>query len=150
MVARETLGGIEVLSTRHNQNIQRGQRIAHAELVALGKCRLVSSQAEDQSRLSPQSSNLILVSTLEPCIMCFSAAIVSGISTVIFAMSSPADAGPGRVQMIEKASAVMPALIGGVLESESRQLFEQWTSTNKPGARHWEYITQLLAMNGPP
>jgi tRNA(Arg) A34 adenosine deaminase TadA len=80
--------------------------------------------------------------------MCFSAAIVAGVSTVIFALPSPADAGPGRVKMIDKATAVMPVVIGGVLESESRHLFEQWVSANKPGARHWEFVTKLLGITG--
>ena len=79
--------------------------------------------------------------------MCFSAAIFVGVTDIIFGLQSPADGGLGRIKMVDKPHTVMPVVLGGVLEHESRHLFKRWKLANQPGARHWDFVTQLLILS---
>ena len=136
-------GDLGVLSAAHNENILLSRRTAHAEMRAFEKARVpaeLGMRPED-----PDAPALVLVSTLEPCVMCYAAAMLSAVSLILFGMCSPNDGGVGRVAAVQKPPARVPVSQGGLLTGESRALFETWLQRHKPGDRHWNLVTALLA-----
>jgi tRNA(adenine34) deaminase len=96
VVAGKTLQAVNLISKDHNRNIQLDRHTAHAEMMAFERCLIHSPGMNRRGNPEPATeSRLLLISTLEPCIMCFSAAILVGVTDVIFALRSPADGGLG-------------------------------------------------------
>ena len=128
-------GDGEIVARAHNAMIGSGNRTAHAEIVAF---------AQAAGKTPPESHDLLMVSTLEPCVMCTGAAMVGGVDTILFALRAPADNGSSRVTPPESPESVMPRIVGDVLAPESRALFEEWLRNGapEPGA---SYVRQLLA-----
>lgn len=150
VIAGVSAGSYEVLGRGYNRNTELQRRIAHAEMVALNDAsdRLMAQTADTSlpnDIVLLDRSDVVLVTTVEPCIMCYSAAIVSSIRTIVYGLPSPANAGPGRVSMVDTPQAQEPMVIGGVLASASRDLFGEWQVKNK-GKRHSSYVEQLLAL----
>ena len=112
-------------------------KIAHAEIVALQRAA---------GRVPIAARDLILVSTLEPCVMCTGAAMEAAVETIVFGLRAPADSGTGRVAPPQSPESQMPRIIGDVLADESRRLFEQWLERNADTPQA-AYVKQLLAMN---
>lgn len=110
-------------------------KTAHAEIVAFARAA---------GRVSLEANDLVLVSTLEPCVMCTGAAMVSAVDTILFALRAPADSGTGRVTPPESPESLMPRIVGNVLAHESRALFEGWLEGNVDEAQA-RYGRQLLA-----
>ena len=104
----------------HNEVVASGNRTAHAEIVTFARAaHLVPADARD----------LVLVSTLEPCVMCTGAAIEAGVDTIVYALAAPPDSGTGRVRPPESADSPdsqMPRIVGPILADESRALFARW------------------------
>ena len=71
----------EVLSSRHNERELQNDPTAHAEMLAIRD----AAKALGTSRLD----GAILVSTLEPCLMCAGAALLARVSKVIFGAEDP-------------------------------------------------------------
>ena len=109
-------------------------KTAHAEIVTF---------AEAAGKVPLDARDLILVSTLEPCVMCTGAAMESAIDTIIYALPAPADQGSTRVRPPQSPESQMPRIVGRVLESQSRALFEEWLQDHEDheGAA---YVKQLL------
>jgi tRNA(adenine34) deaminase len=124
--------------TRAFNEMNRTQcKIAHAEIVAFHRAAgAVPLDARD----------LILVSTLEPCVMCTGAAMEAAVDTIVFGLRAPADSGTGRVTPPQSPESQMPAIIGDVLAQESRALFEQWLARNADSPQA-AYVKQLLAQD---
>lgn len=119
-----------------NEMWSTGSKVAHAEIVAFTKGAGV---------LPPEARDLILVSTLEPCVMCTGAAMVGAVDTILFALRAPADSGSGRVTPPESPESQMPRIVGGILDDESRSLVQEWldNGAEEPQA---SYGRQLLAL----
>ena len=154
VIASITDGSADILGAAHNRNIETKRRISHAEMLALGRAsdelvRRRQGAAIAAHDVPLDHGDIAMVCTLEPCIMCFSAAILSGMRWVVYALPSPADAGPARIAMVEKASARYPQLIAGVMRARSLALFEEWVSKNTPASRHWDFVTKLLESSKP-
>lgn len=125
--------------TRAFNEMNRTQcKIAHAEIVAFNRAA---------GRVPMDARDLILVSTLEPCVMCTGAAMEAAVDTIVFGLRAPADSGTGRVAPPQSPESTMPKIVGDVLAAESRRLFEQWLEQNgdTPQAA---YVKQLLTLNG--
>ena len=122
-----------------NQLQATRNRTAHAEMVAF---------ADAAKRVSGDARDLLLVSTLEPCVMCTGAAMVSGVDTILFGLRAPADSGTGRVTPPTSPESIMPRIVGDVRAAESRALFEEWLRSGPPEEQA-EYGRQLLALTGP-
>lgn len=127
-------GDGRVLARSHNEMRKTGSRTAHAEIVAFGRAPRTPHQARD----------LILVSTVEPCVMCTGAAMEAAVDLVVYAHPAPADAGTGRVLPPESPDNQMPRIVGGVLREESRALLEEWLRANG-NADQRPYVEQVLA-----
>lgn len=109
-------------------------KTAHAE---------IETFAQAAGKVPPDARDLILVSTLEPCVMCTGAAMESAIDTILFALPAPADQGSTRVRPPQSPESQMPRIVGRVLESQSRALFAEWLKDHEEheGAA---YVKQLL------
>jgi len=133
-------GDATVLVRAWNEECRTGDRTAHGEMTAF---RRLAEAAPDASR-DRGRKDLVLVCTLEPCVMCLGAAMIGGVDTVVYALRAPADSGTGRVHPPTSPDSVMPRIVGDVLAAESRQLFEEWLGTHR-GEAQAAYVEQLLA-----
>ena len=123
-----------VLARGYNSLRHTRDRTAHAEMVAL-------SRAAEAIAADPEG--LVLVSTLEPCVMCTGAAMETAVDTVLYGLRAPADGGPRRVSPARSPDAGLPRVVGGVLAAESRALLEEWLRVNgNPEQR--PFVEQLL------
>lgn len=126
-----------VLARGFNSFNATKDKTAHAEMVAF---RAAAGRVADDEK------DLILVSTLEPCVMCTGAAMEAAVDTIVFALRAPADAGTGRVTPPTSPDAQMPRVVGDVRAKESLALFKAWYAEHAatPQAK---YVGQLLALH---
>lgn len=73
-----------------------------------------------------QRRDLILVSTLEPCMMCFGASMSARVDTILYALRAPSNGGVERCRPMQSPGMIMPRVIGKVCARESLELFEEW------------------------
>ncbi|HEY1074312.1 MAG TPA: nucleoside deaminase [Patescibacteria group bacterium] len=134
-------GQVDIVARGHNQMNRLHCRVAHAEIRAFENATNTSVPAVD---LDAEGS--ILVSTLEPCVMCMGAAIEAGVKYVVFGLSSPADSGTQRVQeTVFSPESSQPIVFGNVLERECRKLFADWLPQAKNPSQVL-FVSQLLAL----
>ncbi len=129
-------GAGEVLARGHNAMNRTQDKTAHAEIMTF---------REVAGRVPLDARDLVMVSTLEPCVMCTGAAMEAAVDTIVYALQAPADSGTGRVRPPESPEGQMPRIVGGVLAAESRGLFERWHAEHA-GEPQAAYVEQLLAL----
>jgi tRNA(adenine34) deaminase len=95
------------------QHKKRHSDIAHAELNAL-------IQAERY--LSDHTHECVLYSTLEPCVMCLGASVMSDIGAVVFAMPDKF-INPSEMMALAYVKRHIQHYMGGVLENECEALW---------------------------
>jgi tRNA(adenine34) deaminase len=127
-----------IVSRAYNEMNGSQDKIAHAEILALHR---------SAGKVPLEARDLILVSTLEPCVMCTGAAMEAAVDTIVFGLRAPADSGTGRVKPPASPESKTPKIIGDVLANESLALFEQWLERNR-GTPQAAYVEQLLALHG--
>ncbi|HYW33424.1 MAG TPA: nucleoside deaminase [Gemmatimonas sp.] len=127
-------GDGEIVARAYNEMKSTGNKTAHAEIVAFARAA---------GKTPLDANDLLLVSTLEPCVMCTGAAMVGAVDTILFALRAPADSGSGRVESPESPESGMPRIVGDILADDSRALFEEWLANGaeEPQA---SYGRQLL------
>jgi tRNA(adenine34) deaminase len=123
-----------VIARGWNQQNQTQSKTAHAEMVAFNAAA---------GKVPVDAKDLILVSTLEPCVMCVGAAMEAAVDTILFGLRAPSDAGSDRVIPPRSPDSQIPRIVGDILSEESLSLFKQWYAENasSPQAR---YVRQLL------
>ena len=124
-----------IIARGYNELNESKNKTAHAEIVAFARAA---------GRSSPEARDLILVSTLEPCVMCLGAAMEAAIDTVLYALAAPADGGTSRVSPPVSPESQMPRVIGGVLADESRQLFKEFLRRRPDSPAQVAFAKQLL------
>jgi tRNA(Arg) A34 adenosine deaminase TadA len=107
------------LGRGHNEARGRNLPTAHAEMQAI-------ADAAQRHDLKAQDG-LVLVTTMEPCAMCFGAALEVGIDAIVYAVEAPENGAIGRCTPNRGPGAVHPRVIGGVGRDESIQLLREWT-----------------------
>ncbi len=125
-----------VIAKAHNQQNVTKNKTAHAEILAF---------ADAAGKVPLDARDLILVSTLEPCVMCTGAAMISSVDTIVFALRAPADAGLHRVECPTSPESQMPRIVGDILSDESRRLFEEFLKTD-PRDEQRRFVEQLLSI----
>ncbi|WP_291348536.1 nucleoside deaminase [Desulfobacula sp.] len=104
--------------------------IDHAEMRALKYLETIDTQFE------PEKS--ILFSTMEPCLMCFGAIILSGIKKIVYAYEDPM--GGGTTCDLKKLPSLYQkcgiAIVPGVLRQKSLDLF--YNFFNKEDNLYWK------------
>ncbi len=106
-----------------------GNEIDHAEINAL---RHLSSDMPDVDR-----STLTLYCTMEPCLMCFSAIVLSGIIRIVYAYEDVMGGGTGcdRSGLPPLYRNAQLTVISGVLRENSLALFQQFFADS--GNPYW-------------
>lgn len=106
-----------------------GNEIDHAEINALRVLNDIEP-AVDRSTLS-------IYCTMEPCLMCFSAILLSGISRIIFAYEDIMGGGTqsDRSGLAPLYRDTQVTVLSGVLRQPSLELFRQFFSTS--GNTYW-------------
>ncbi|WP_309668904.1 nucleoside deaminase [Gemmatimonas sp.] len=128
-----------IIAEGHNTMVSSGIVTAHAEMNAFAAA----------GRGIAPGDRVIMVSTLEPCVMCTGAAMQAGVVQIVYALPAPADAGTGRVRPPESPGSTAPEIVGRVAAHASRALFEQWMTlhaTDESRRDQRRFVEQLLAL----
>jgi len=107
--------------SRENSN-QLPNEIDHAEMIALR--RLLANKPDiDMSQVS-------CYSTLEPCLMCYSTMLISGITTFVYGYEDAMGGGTALklAQLTPLYQEMRPVITPHILRQESLQLFKQFFS----------------------
>lgn len=116
------------LGRAHNRARATGRPTAHAEMEALA-----DATARDRGAANLDARRgLVLVTTLEPCVMCFGAALETGVDTIVYALEAPENGASGRCTPNRGTADAHPRIVGGIGRSGSLDLLREWT-TRRPG-----------------
>lgn len=106
-----------IVSRAHSRTESTRNFLLHAEMAAfmdiVGKVQL-------------ERRELILVTTLEPCMMCLGAAMDARVDTIIYGLTAPSNGGASRCNPMQSPGMIMPRIIGGVRRDACRELFVEW------------------------
>lgn len=125
-----------ILGRGFNSRNALRDRTAHAEMVAF---------RDAAGRYDLDQARLILISTLEPCIMCLSACVEAAVEEIVWAYPAPLDAGAARVEKPSSPEAKWPQITGDLLKAESRQRFVRWLELHPAPDKQRQYIESLLS-----
>jgi tRNA(adenine34) deaminase len=139
---KTTKGKARIIARGHNRVNALQRKMAHAEIVTFENA---GGGDGKEPALPLDAEDVILVSTLEPCVMCLGAAMEAGVTQVLFGLEAPADNGTKRVKPPESPESTAPEIEGGILAEESRTLFEEWLK-GKEGTEQAKFVEQLLAL----
>jgi tRNA(adenine34) deaminase len=124
-------GGDSVVACGHRTGTAdgAGNEIDHAEINALREL--------NRARLTVNRSTLTLYCTMEPCLMCFSAIILSGIIRIVYAYEDVMGGGTGcdRSTMAPLYREAQLTVIPGVLRESSLALFQRFFADS--GNDYW-------------
>lgn len=126
-----------IIARGFNELNRTQNKTAHAEMVAF---------ARSAGKTPPKARDLILVSTLEPCVMCLGAAMETAVDTVVYGLKAPADNGTGRVEPPRSPESGMPRIVGDIMASRSRALLAQWLAQPQNNPQQVEFVSQLLSL----
>ncbi len=103
-----------------NKMHQTGNPLLHAEFLAL-------SHALTQEK-TKWLKGWTLVTTLEPCIMCMGALLISRISTLVYGTYDPRWGGVSRIlkTSTEERMPEWPLIVPGIMEDECRELIQKF------------------------
>ena len=136
-------GTAQIVARGHNKGNALQRKNAHAEIIAFENAG--SDGSGKPPALPMDAENVVLVSSLEPCVMCLGAAMEAGVHYVLFGLEAPADNGTRRVKPPESPETTAPVIEGGILAEESRALFADWLK-GKQGTEQAKFVEQLLAL----
>ena len=117
----------EVIARGHNRPVGACDPTAHAEIVALRR----AGRRQSNYRLTGAT----LYVTVEPCPMCAGALVLARVARVVFGAPDP-KAGAARTlyRILEDSRLNHRAeVIGGVLETESRELLQRFFRARRAG-----------------
>ncbi|MDX1547194.1 MAG: HAD-IA family hydrolase [Rhodothermales bacterium] len=129
-----------VVASGFNEARRLKSPVAHAEM------RVLQQAA---GRLADDVTNLVLATTLEPCVMCLGAAMTARVDTVVYALPAPSNGGVDRCDPVETPGAVLPRLVGGVRRDESRALLHEWLVRHPDDAFVRDLLERLPAEPAP-
>jgi tRNA(adenine34) deaminase len=109
-----------VIARDHNRMVQRKDPLAHAELLTM--------QAALSKHPDPWLLDSTLFVTLEPCVMCAGAMVLSRIKRLVFATFDPKAGACGSTTNILEAPHLNhhPQVESGILQTEASQLLEMF------------------------
>ena len=136
-------GTARIIARGYNRCNGLQRKMAHAEIVTFENAG--SDDAGRKPALPLDADDVIMVSSLEPCVMCLGAAMEAGVKLVLFGLEAPADNGTQRVKPPESPESSNPEIEGGILADESRALFADWLK-GKEGTEQAKFVEQLLAL----
>ena len=125
-----------IIARGHNELNRSQTKTAHAEIVAFSR---TAGQVPTDAR------DLIMVSTLEPCVMCLGAAMEAAVDTILFGLPAPLDGGRTRIRPPMSSESQVPRILGNVLAHESRKLLEEFCKHPQSNPQQVQCVQQLLA-----
>lgn len=105
--------------------ISRGRTAVRRSGSPLAQAEMEAFKTLDH-RSQPKANDLILVTTLEPSMMAFGAALESGVDTIVFGLEKEQGGKERPEYPVRDTAAVMPRMIGGVQRDACRDLMLQW------------------------
>ena len=138
--------GVLATGSRQNSSASAVNEIDHAEIVALRRLALLKPK--------PNTNDITLYCTMEPCLMCFGAILLAGIGKIVYAYEDVMGGGlKCDLQTLELLYRNHPIKItANVLRHESLALFK--TFFENPNNGYWrgsllaEYTLNLKLVNG--
>ncbi len=111
-----------VTGSRHNSTPDNCNELDHAEMVALRRLADLGPDVE--------KDKIVVFSTLEPCLMCYSAFIVNGTRNIVYACEDVMGGGTGLdlASLNPLYSGMQINVSGGVLRKESLALLKEFFS----------------------
>ena len=132
-----------VIAAAHTMEKAQGRLLVHADLLAL--------EAADKIKPFPgKRRDAKLFVNLEPCLMCFGAAMSFFLGEIYYGLESPGDGATSLVQNWNKQHNDFPAyrapeVQGGFLRAETIALFKEYEARHSSGAM-WEWAKTLAAL----
>jgi tRNA(adenine34) deaminase len=116
-----------IIGRGHNLTESMHDATAHAEIIALSAAY---SHFKDW-----RLENCVLFSTLEPCVMCAGAAVLSRIKMIVYGAKDPKFGGCGSIFEIptERKLNHRIEVVGGVMEAEVAVLMRQFFREKRDG-----------------
>ena len=120
-----------VLATARRINSRRAvpSELDHAEIMALRQVEALDGSLDRR--------RMVLYATLEPCLMCFGAILISGIGTVVYAYEDAMGGGTAcdraRLPSLYRDSPIR--IVAGVCRRESLDLFQAFY--RRPHIGYW-------------
>jgi tRNA(adenine34) deaminase len=127
-----------IIARGHNELNASQNKTAHAEMVTFGRTA---------GKVSTDATDLILVSTLEPCVMCLGASMEAAVDTILFGLAAPTDGGRKRVRPPVSPDSQMPRILGSILYKESQKLLERFLKGNPANPAQVKFVKELLALS---
>ncbi len=107
----------KIVGRGHAQHKTRHSEIAHAELNAmLDAKKLIHDHIHD---------GIVLYTTVEPCVMCLGAVVMSDIDHIVFGLADK-NINPSQMLAMPYVRRHIKNYVGGVLEAESLALMEKF------------------------
>lgn len=128
--------GEGLICSGRRQNSRQNNEMDHAEILALRE--IYHSCPEKLS-----GGDLVLYSTMEPCLMCFSTLILNNVTTIVYAYEDIMGGGTGLplLQLKPLYASMNIKIIPNVLREESIRLFREFFAEDENG--YWR--NSLLA-----
>lgn len=133
----------QIIARAHTAEIAEQRMLVHAELLALLKADTLVGR-------SSKRANVMLFTTLEPCLMCMGAAMSFFLGQIYYALEAPGDGAVALAHQWQRKEADFPAyrvpsVEGGLLRQESLDLFKAYVQRYPPAARPlWEWAKTLV------
>ena len=135
----------KIVSTSHTMEKGLNRRLSHAEYLVLEKL--------DQDNFpTHKRKDLVILTNLEPCIMCLGVIMVFGITQVYYSLESPID---GAVKLIDQyfekdeysIGYTIPKVNRGLFREKSIKLFEKYLEINKNNCdnNYYKWVEMLLS-----
>jgi HAD superfamily hydrolase (TIGR01509 family) len=128
-----------IIARGHNELNASQNKTAHAEMVTFVRAA---------GKIPTDSKDLILVSTLEPCVMCLGACMEAAVDTILFGLAAPTDGGRKRVRPPVSPESQMPRILGGILSDESRDLLKEFLKRGAANPVQVKFVRELLDLTG--
>ena len=141
-IAAIVFHGDEIISSAYTSEKSDGRFLVHAELNAL--------HAADKKMLPFEvRRELELYTNLEPCMMCFGAAMASFAGGVYYSLGAPDGAVDYAQKLVKEnpydkiSTFYMPEVVGGIMIEESKTLWRKYI-TQFPDAPLRDYAQTLI------
>ena len=125
---------------RTGTNDTSTNELDHAEINALRQLSIIKSKEDiDLTKVT-------LYSTLEPCLMCFSAIMINGITRVVYAFEDAMGGGTNldRTTLSPLYRNLQLEIIPGICRSKSLNLFKIFFSNNNNKYLNDSYLAQYI------
>ena len=121
----------QILAKAHNQPISQNDPTAHAEILAIRRAGLVCRNY--------RLNNTLLITTIEPCLMCMGAAINARMTRLVFGAPDPKAGAVSAFNDIgaDKRFNHRLEVISGIMEEECRALMQDFFRIRR-GKDRWQ------------